>query len=162
MKFLGFTLSANSTDFSRSGWRQFCLPLLTSLARQSWNTSREIRHTAIVHLQRIILGPHLLLNQEDQSQVEELFNRVLFHLLDELVKPQVFLRDPMGMSETRLRASALLCKAFMHLEAREGQNADIRVLWIQVLDLLDRYMNIDRRDQLVRCISLVITMHPDS
>ncbi|THH01721.1 hypothetical protein EW026_g1024 [Hermanssonia centrifuga] len=86
------------------------------------------------------------------NQVEELFNRVLFHLLDELVKPQVFLRDPMGMSETRLRASALLCKAFMHLEAREGQNADIRVLWIQVLDLLDRYMNIDRRDQLHEAI----------
>ena len=100
-------------------------------------------------LQRVILGPHLLLNQEDQNQVEELFNRVVFPLLDELLKPQVFLRDPMGMSETRLRASALLCKAFMHLEARDGQKADIRVLWIQVLDLLDRFMNIDRRDQLV-------------
>ncbi|KAJ3556534.1 hypothetical protein NM688_g1976 [Phlebia brevispora] len=130
------------------GWRQLCLPVLSSLARQSFNTSREIRHTALVDLQRIILGPHLLLNQEDQNQVEELFNRVVFPLLDELLKPQVFLRDPMGMSETRLRASALLCKAFMHLEARDGQKADIRVLWIQVLDLLDRFMNIDRRDQL--------------
>lgn len=57
----------------------------------------------------------------------------------------------MGMPETRLRASALLSKAFMHLEAREGMKADIRVLWIQILDLLDRLMNIDRRDQLVRC-----------
>ena len=100
-------------------------------------------------LQRVVLGSHLILDQEDQTQVEELFNRVIFPLLDELLKPQVFLRDPMGMSETRLRASALLCKAFMHLEARDGQKADIRVLWIQVLDLLDRFMNIDRRDQLV-------------
>lgn len=79
-----------------------------------------------------------------------MFNRIIFPLLDELLKPQVFLRDPMGMPETRLRASALLCKAFMHLEAREGLQADIRVLWIQVLDLLDRLMNVDRRDQLVR------------
>lgn len=76
---------------------------------------------------------------------------MIFPLLDELLKPQVLLRDPMGMPETRLRASALLSKAFMHLEAREGMKADIRVLWIQILDLLDRLMNIDRRDQLVRC-----------
>ena len=68
---------------------------------------------------------------------------------DELLKPQVLMRDPMGIPETRLRASALLCKAFMHFEARDGQNADIRVLWIQVLDLLDRLMHVDRRDQLV-------------
>ena len=102
-----------------------------------------------MHLQRTILGQRLKVDVEDQVQVEELFNRVIFPLLDELLKPQVLMRDPMGIPETRLRASALLCKAFMHFEARDGQNADIRVLWIQVLDLLDRLMHVDRRDQLV-------------
>ncbi|TCD65421.1 GDP/GTP exchange factor for ARF, partial [Steccherinum ochraceum] len=129
-------------------WRHYALPLLSSLARQSSNTAREIRHSAIVHLQRTVLGPYLKLDAQDQGQVEELFNRVTFPLLDELLKPQVVMRDPMGMPETRLRASALLCKAFMHFEARDGQKADIRVLWIQVLDLLDRLMHVDRRDQL--------------
>jgi len=82
--------------------------------------------------------------------VEEIFNRVIFSLLDELLKPQVFHRDPRGMPETRLRASALLCKAFMHFEVRDSQaKADIRILWIQILDLLDRLMNIDKGDQLV-------------
>ncbi|KAI0080604.1 Sec7-domain-containing protein [Panus rudis PR-1116 ss-1] len=133
-------------------WRQYCMPVLSSLAHQSINTSREIRHTAIVHLQRLILGPHIALDPTDQSQVEELFNRVIFPLLDELLKPQTLLRDPMGMPETRLRASALLGKAFMHLEARDGQQADIRVTWIQVLDLLDRLMNVDRRDQLYEAV----------
>ena len=104
----------------------------------------------MVHLQRILLGPHLPLDEGNHNQIEEVFNRVIFPLLDELLKPQVFMRDPMGMPETRLRASALLCKAFMQFEAREGQTADIRVLWIQVLDLLDRLMHVDRRDQLVR------------
>lgn len=103
-----------------------------------------------MHLQRIVLGPHLKVDAQDQAQIEELFNRVIFPLLDELLKPQIVMRDPMGIPETRLRASALLCKAFMHLEARDGQNADVRVLWIQVLDLLDRLMHVDRRDQLVR------------
>lgn len=130
-------------------WRQYALPLLSSLARQGTNVSREIRHAAIAHLQRVLLGPHLPLDDVNHNQIEEIFNRVIFPLLDDLLKPQVFLRDPMGMPETRLRASALLCKAFMQFEAREGQVADIRVMWIQVLDLLDRLMNVDRRDQLV-------------
>ncbi len=131
-------------------WRQFSLPLLSSLGRQSSNTSREIRHASMVHLQRILLGPHLPLDEGNHNQIEEVFNRVIFPLLDELLKQQVFMHDPMGMPETRLRASALLCKVFMQFEAREGQTADIRVLWIQVLDLLDRLMHVDRRDQLVR------------
>ncbi|KAI0721619.1 Sec7-domain-containing protein [Cerioporus squamosus] len=133
-------------------WRQFGLPLLASLARQASNTSREIRHASIVHLQRILLGPHLPLDDGNHNQIEEIFNRVIFPLLDELLKQQVFMRDPLGTPETRLRASALLCKAFMQFEAREGQTADIRVLWIQVLDLLDRLMHVDRRDQLYEAV----------
>ncbi|GBE82378.1 Uncharacterized protein SCP_0407620 [Sparassis crispa] len=133
-------------------WRQYCLPLLSALGRQSTNVSREIRQAAMVHLQRIVLGPHLPVDVNEHGQVEELFNRVVFPLLDELLKPQVFLRDPMSMPETRVRASALLCKAFMQFEAREGQKADIRVMWIQVLDLLDRYMNVDRRGQLYEAV----------
>ena len=114
----------------------------------------------MVHLQRILLGPHLPLDDGNHNQIEETFNRVIFPLLDDLLKQQVFMRDPMGMPETRLRASALLCKAFMLFEAREGQAADIRVLWIQVLDLLDRLMNVDRRDQLVRRPSYAPTLSP--
>ncbi|KAH9946245.1 Sec7-domain-containing protein [Epithele typhae] len=133
-------------------WRQCSLPFLVSLSHQSSNTSRDIRHTAIVHLQRILLGPHLPLTENNHAQIEEIFNRTVFPLLDDLLKPQVFMRDPLGMPETRLRASALLCKAFMQFEAREGQTADIRVLWIQVLDLLDRLMHVDRRDQLYEAV----------
>ncbi|KAG6854955.1 hypothetical protein C0991_009778 [Blastosporella zonata] len=88
----------------------------------------------------------------NHTHVEEIFNRVVFPLLDDLLKPEVFHRDPQGMPETRLRASALLCKAFMHLDVREGQTKDFRILWIQILDLLDRLMNIDRSDQLYEAI----------
>jgi golgi-specific brefeldin A-resistance guanine nucleotide exchange factor 1 len=87
--------------------------------------------------------------------VEELFNRVIFPLIDDLLKPQVFQRDQQGMRETRLRASALLCKVFMHFEVHESRaQTDIRVLWIQVLDLLDRLMNVDKQDQLVSIFEL--------
>ncbi|KAG6832717.1 hypothetical protein H0H92_012289 [Tricholoma furcatifolium] len=134
-------------------WRQYCLPMLASLSRQSTNAAREVRHNAITQLQRFLLGPHILFEGADHTHVEEIFNRVVFPLLDDLLKPDVFHRDPQGMPETRLRASALLCKAFMHLDVREDQSkADVRILWIQILDLLDRLMNIDKSDQLYEAI----------
>lgn len=128
------------------------LPLLSTLGRQSVNAAREIRHNAISHLQRILLGSPLI-NDADQPKVEEVFNRVIFPLVDELLRGPAAARDPKGMAETRLRGSALLCKVFMHLELRESRSTtDFRLLWIQVLDLLDRLMNVNRGDQLVRSI----------
>jgi len=120
------------------------------LARQSTNPSRLLRNTAINQLQRLLLGPQLIYDEADHGQVEEIFNGVIFPILDELLKPQVYLLDPKGMSETRLRASALLCKVFMHLEvAQSHRNADIRVLWIEILDLLDRLISAEKSEQLV-------------
>lgn len=137
-------------------WRQYILPLLMSLSHQSTNAAREVRHAAISHLQRTLLGPHLLLDESCQNQVEDVFNRVVFPLLDELLKPQTYQRDPLGMSETRVKACALLCKSFMHLEVREDVKADFKNFWIRILDLLDRLMNIDHGDQLVSPIRICI------
>jgi len=119
------------------------------MARHSATAAREIRHHSISLLQRILLGQHVLLDEADGEQIEETFNRVIFHLIDDLLKPDVYERDPGGMPETRLRASALLCKSFMHLELRDNHmTADFRIIWIQILDLLDRLMNVDRGGQL--------------
>lgn len=108
----------------------------------------------MTQLQRILLGQQLYPSGSedfDHSYVEEIFNRAVFPLIDELLKPQVFQRDAAGMSETRLRASTLLCKVFLHFEIKQSsEEKDIRVLWIQILDLLDRLMNIDKRGPLVR------------
>lgn len=135
-----------------SAWKNMALPLLAVLGRQSVNAAREIRHNAISHLQRILLGSPMT-NDANQMQVEEVFNRVVFPLVDELLKPQVAAKDPQGMIESRLRGSALLCKVFMHLELRESRaKTDFRLLWIQVLDLLDRLMNVSRGDQLYEAV----------
>ena len=95
----------------------------------------------------MLLGQQAVL---EDTQVEAIFNKVLFPFIDDLLKPQVFQLDPRGMPETRLRASALLCKVFMQYEVNDAaKQKDIRLLWIEVLDLLDRLMNADKRDQLV-------------
>ncbi|TFK25038.1 Sec7 domain-containing protein [Coprinopsis marcescibilis] len=138
---------------THQSWKQFTLPLLGSLAKQSVNASREIRHVAISQLQRILLGPSLGSEYGEQTQVEDVFNRVLFPLIDDMLKPQILQRDPQGMAETRLRASALLCKSFIHLEVREDRiRTDFRLLWIQILDLLDRLMSVGRGDQLYEAV----------
>ncbi|KIK98831.1 hypothetical protein PAXRUDRAFT_823441 [Paxillus rubicundulus Ve08.2h10] len=135
-------------------WRQYSLPLVSSLGKQSTNPSRLVRNTAISQLQRLLLGRQLVYDEADSSQVEEMFNGVIFPILDELLKPQVYLLDPQGMSETRLRASALLCKAFMHFEVREShRNADIRILWIEILDMLDRLISAEKSEQLYEAVS---------
>ncbi|KAJ8595613.1 Sec7-domain-containing protein [Rhizopogon salebrosus TDB-379] len=135
-------------------WRQYYLPLLSSLGKQSTNPSRLVRHAAINQLQRLLLGPRLLYDESDHSQVEEIFNSVIFPLLDELLKPHVQQFDPLGMSETRLRASVLLCKAFMHFEVRDSRTkADIRTVWIQILDLLDRLVKAEKTEQLHEAVS---------
>ena len=131
-------------------WNHYALPLITSFGRQSTNACRDVRDLSLINLQRLLLGQHIATSNGRQEQAEVIFNRVVFPLLDELLRPQVFQRDPRGMPETRLRASALLCKVFMHYEVNDAaKQDDIRVLWIQILDLLDRLMNVDRRDQLV-------------
>ncbi|THV07859.1 Sec7-domain-containing protein [Dendrothele bispora CBS 962.96] len=148
------SIITESSNLQRiQAWRQLFLPLLVSLGRQSTNASREVRHIAISQLQRTLLASHPVLDEADSAQVEEIFNRVVFPLIDDLLKPQISERDPQGMSETRLRASALLCKTFMHFEVRESQaQADIRILWIEILDLLDRLMHSNKGDQLYEAI----------
>jgi len=48
----------------------------------------------------------------------------------------------------------------MHFEVHDNRpEVDIRLLWIQVLDLLDRLMNIDKKDQLVSAPSILEMCH---
>jgi len=100
-----------------------------------------------------LLGPVLAAADSEQMQVEEIFNRVVFPLLDELLKSDTLRRDPAGIPESRLKAATLLCRVFLHFVMRLSQNkTDIRVLWIQILDLLDRLMNFDKQDQLYEAV----------
>jgi len=138
-----FVLNA---DHPHLAWRKYQLPFLASLGRQCINPCREVRNSAIAHLQRAIVSQRV----EDNVIVGDIFNRVVFPLLDELLRPQVFQRDPHGMPATRSAAAALLAKTFLEFETQpKTRSSDVRVLWIQILDLFDRLMNIDRRDQLV-------------
>lgn len=140
--------------------------MLSAYSQQSVNGCREIRQTALASLQRTLIAYEVLSNAE--IDLIMIFERLIFPMLDELLKPQVFRRDPEGMGETRLRASTLLCKIFLHyliqLSERQGI-AGMTELWMKILGYLDRFMHSGRRDQMVSnemraltdLVSLVLT-----
>ena len=122
----------------------FWLPPLLVIGKQCVNVHREIRQRAITYLQRLLLSPQLLAS--DESILPIVFDRVLFPVLDELLKPQVYERDPGAMAETRLRAATLLCKVFLQYVVRlvEKEWGHVGALFVRVLDKLERFMRGER------------------
>jgi brefeldin A-resistance guanine nucleotide exchange factor 1 len=59
------------------------------------------------------------------------------------------------MGETRLRASSMLCKCFLHylvqLSERQGIEG-VAELWSKILAYLDRLMHSGRRDQMYEAV----------
>jgi brefeldin A-resistance guanine nucleotide exchange factor 1 len=77
-----------------------------------------------------------------------IFDRVLFPVMDELLKPQVYERDPQGMAETRLKAATILCKIFLQYVVRLVESDAVVGLFVRVLDKLERFMR-GEKDMLV-------------
>ena len=87
------------------------------------------------------------------SQIVVAFHQAVFPLVQDLLDPDVFGRDPLpgGMPETRLRACNLLCRGFLYyLDALSVEPHTLTTLWLEVLDLLEELIKIDKRSQLVR------------
>lgn len=116
--------------------------------KQCVNGCRDIRHKAVGYLQRLLLAPDLTAGSS--TALLTIFERILFPVMEELSKPQVYQRDPGGMDETRLRATSLLCKAFLqHLMGLSENKSTVSIVFGRVLDLLERFMRTGPRNQLV-------------
>jgi len=82
-----------------------------------------------------------------RAEVADVFQRVLYPLLEALLTAP---GNP-ETSESRIRASVLLCKAFMRFEISDNVEAeDVTERWSQVLGYLGRLVHVDQSDQLVR------------
>ncbi|KAI0306765.1 hypothetical protein B0F90DRAFT_1808381 [Multifurca ochricompacta] len=152
------SLTENRGETHDKRCHQLTLPVLISLSRQCTSASPEVRHSALSSLSRALLGPLVCVPPVD---VTEVFQRVLYPLLEALISA------PGGAETTegRLRASVLLCKAFVRFEISDiagGKNVTER--WVQVLDYLDRLMRTDQSDQLSEAVpeslkNVVLVMH---
>lgn len=143
------------------------------MAQQCVNAHRATRQTAVTHLQRLLLAPEVLQASASNTDSSKppfylLFTRVVYPVLNELLKPEVFRRDPSGpngMQETRMRVCALLSKAFLHYLAQLSEEnetkekavtgeevPDFPTLWLKALDFFDRFLNSGKKDQLVSVV----------
>lgn len=144
-------------------WNAFWLPPLLVIGKHCVNVCKEIRQRAIGYLQRLLLSPQLI--SADDEVIPAIFLRILFPVIDELLKPQVYERDPAGIEEMRLRSSTLLCKVFLQYLPRLATNQQAVITVLQrVIDLLERFMRTAHKEQMLEAIpeslkNVVLVMH---
>jgi brefeldin A-resistance guanine nucleotide exchange factor 1 len=79
----------------------------------------------------------------------------LLHLINELLRPEVFASDKRGMGETRVIAQGMMCKIFLHclnrLEEEDSTSEGSVVLsvWGGILDILIRLVGSGQKDVVV-------------
>ena len=132
--------------------------MLAALGRQSSVLSPEIRAAALTNLQRILLSTHLV-SDGRALDASHLFYNVIFPMVDDVLSPELDeRRGRREMSETRLKASTLLCKSFLQFEIGPvvPSPAQLREIWLIILDFMDRLMQSGgEQDQLVSVCRIV-------
>lgn len=153
-----FHLSNKAANFieqshleTTEAWTAYWSPILKTLAHQCLNPCREIRQQAFTSLQRTVLSNDLA--SSDHKEWTAIFSDVLIPLITQLLKPEVYQSDPLGMSETRVRAATLLSKVFLHYLVLLSGTDDLLDLWLKIITIMDRLMNSGQGDNLEEAVS---------
>ncbi|KAJ4011423.1 GDP/GTP exchange factor for ARF [Fusarium irregulare] len=135
---------------SSEAWSAYWLPIFQALTTQCANPCRDVRQLAFSALQRSLLSPELTCS--DPKEWTAIFGKVLFPLITQLLKPEVFLSDRDGMSEMRVQSASLLCKVFLQYMVLLSEWDGMLDLWIKILDIMDRLMNSGQGDSLEEAV----------
>ena len=135
-----------------AAWRAYWSPIFHSLATQSCNPCREVRQNAVPALQRPLLSRDLALPGHAEWKI--IFSEILIPLINQLLKPEVYQIDPVGMNETRVQSAQLLCKIFVHhlVHLPETDSEGVLDLWIDILEVMDRLMHSGQGDLLAEAV----------
>lgn len=144
------TLIEQSHLETNEAWNAYWSPIFKCLAMQCVNPCREIRHHAFTALQRCLSSSELA--SPDHTEWTNIFGEVLFPLINQLLRPEVYQTDPRGMSETRVQASQLLCKIFLHYLVLLSEWEGVLDLWVQILGIMDRLVNSGQSDALQEAV----------
>ncbi|KXS16367.1 Sec7-domain-containing protein [Gonapodya prolifera JEL478] len=118
-------------------WFEFWLPILSGLSQSCYHPSREIRQHGLTYLQRLLLSAELGYGEHSI----DCFENVIFPLLDELLKLEVFRMDPAGMDETRMRAVGLLSKVFLQSLPQLSRWSEFQHLWTRILEYILMFLD---------------------
>lgn len=128
-------------------WQAYWSPIFRCLITQCQNPVREIRSQALSSLSRCLLSSDLA--SEEHKEWTNIFSKVLFPLIERLLRPEVYAADKKGMAETRVLSAQLLCKIFLHYLVALSEWEGMGELWAQILDVLERLMRSGQGDSLV-------------
>ncbi|KAG0266994.1 GDP/GTP exchange factor for ARF, partial [Linnemannia exigua] len=109
-------------------WSAYWFPILVGLTQQCSNPCREVRNHAMIYLQRALLLPEIVTDKISEWVV--VFDKVLFKLLEDLLRPEIVQQDPAGFEETRSKACAIVCKTFLHYYFRLLEWEGLQALWM--------------------------------
>lgn len=105
---------------TKEAWATYWPPLFRTLTTQGLNPCRQIRGQALSCLQRVLLSDALSIRSStsdnrtlDIARPISLFTEVIFPLIGQLLRPEIWQSDPNGMGETRLQAAIMCCKVFV-------------------------------------------------
>lgn len=74
---------------------------------------------------------------------------MLFPLITQLLRLEVYQSDPVGISEVRVRASTLLCRCYLRSLTDLVELVGFLDLWLNIISVVDRLMNSEQGDKLV-------------
>ncbi|KAI1297610.1 GDP/GTP exchange factor for ARF [Mortierella claussenii] len=131
-------------------WSAYWFPILVGLTQQCSNPCRDVRNHAMIYLQRALLLPEIVTDKISEWVV--VFDKVLFKLLEDLLRPEIVQQDPSGFEETRSKACAIVCKTFLHYYFRLLVWEGLIPLWMNVLDYMDAFMQTAQSDQLYEAV----------
>ncbi|KAK4999865.1 GDP/GTP exchange factor for ARF [Elasticomyces elasticus] len=135
---------------AHDAWAAHWSPIFRCLITQCTNPCRDIRQQAFSSLQRCLLSKDLA--SPDHNEWTKIFGEVLFPLMHQLLKPEVYSSDPTGMAETRVQAAQLVCRIFLHYLVLLSEWEGMLDLWVKILEVMDRLMNSGQRDSLEEAV----------
>jgi brefeldin A-resistance guanine nucleotide exchange factor 1 len=128
-------------------WQAYWLPIFRCFIMQCVSPSREILQQSFASLQRCLLSNDLA--SPEHKEWTNIFGQVVFPLVQQLLKPEVYQTDPFGMGEMRVQTAQLLCKIFLHYLVMLSEWDGMHDLWMEILDLMDRLVKSGQGDTLV-------------
>jgi len=115
-------------------------------------------------LQRALLVPEL--NLLSSTSWLSILEKVLFPLLTSLLETpntdDMLCKD--NLEETRLRATSILCKTFLHYLTKLLQVPSFNELWIKIVKFIELYMKADNSELLAEAATeslknMLVVMH---
>lgn len=118
-------------------WSTYWLPILLGQSRLCCHPVRDVRISALSALNRLLFLPSMF---SGQNEFILNFNRIIFPLSEELLRPEVRAVDPSGIDDMRTRLAGFLCNYFLQNLPQLLEWDGLILLWTNLLEIIASYV----------------------